>query len=85
MRSSFGKAVNFTVGETNVLAAKPTTKAISGDISGDGKVNLLDFSVAAYWYKRPLPKDGTKVAADLNGDGKVDLIDLSIMAFHWTG
>ncbi len=50
-----------------------------GDLNGDGKVNLVDFSIMlAHW--------GTDYApADLNGDGKVDLPDLSIMLAHWTG
>lgn len=78
--SSFGTVVNFSVGTKNVKAAI-SRAAEKGDISGDGKVNLIDFSIVAYWYKRPSPPP----TADLNGDGKVDLVDFSIMAFHWTG
>lgn len=50
-----------------------------GDLNGDGKVNLVDFSILlTHW--------GTNYAADdLNGDGTVDLPDLSIMLFNWTG
>jgi hypothetical protein len=49
-------------------------------------VNLVDFSIAAYWYKRPLSADfKVKEAAKLNGDGKIDLVDFSIMAYYWTG
>ena len=50
-----------------------------GDLNGDGKVNLVDFSIMlAHW--------GTNYApADLNGDGTVDLPDLSILLFNWTG
>ena len=47
----------------------------------DSRVNLVDFSIAAYWYKRSTPPP----SADLNGDGKVDLVDFSILAFYWTG
>jgi hypothetical protein len=60
------------------LTKKPPAK---GDSNGDGRVNLVDFSIAAYWYKRANPP----ASADLNGDGKVDLVDSSIMAFNWTG
>ena len=79
--SSFSKAVGFTVGDKTVL--KTINQAVSkkGDLSGDNKVNLIDFSILAYWYKRPQPP----AKNDLNADGKVDLIDFSIMAFHWTG
>ncbi|HEY4516747.1 MAG TPA: dockerin type I repeat-containing protein [Candidatus Peribacteraceae bacterium] len=78
--SQFGKTVNFVVGTENIAAVRSTTVG-KADINGDGKINLVDFSVLAYWYKRPSPPP----RADLNGDGKVDLIDFSIMAFYWTG
>lgn len=70
----------FKVGDKTVLAAK-TTKAGKSDVSGDGKVNLIDFSVLAYWYKRSAPP----AKVDLNGDGKVTLVDFSIMAYNWSG
>ena len=53
-----------------------------GDLNCDGRVNIIDFSIMAYWYnKKTTPP--TKI--DLNGDGKITLIDFSIMAFYWTG
>lgn len=78
--TGFGKAVGFTVG-TNSVVADMSKVVLKGDVNGDGRVNLVDFSITAYWYKRPNPP----VLVDLNGDGKVDLVDFSIMAFHWTG
>ena len=78
--TAFGKTVGFTVGTKNVLAELPKVVA-KGDSNGDGRVNLVDFSVVAYWYKRA----NSPVSADLNSDGKVDLVDFSIMAFYWTG
>ncbi len=78
--SSFSKTISFAVGTKTVLAQSIIAPA-KGDLSGDKKVNLVDFSIAAYWYKRPSPP----VSVDLNSDGKVDLIDFSIMAFYWTG
>jgi len=79
--SPFGKAMGFVVGTRNIakVAIEPLFR--KGDLNGDGRVNLIDFSITAFWYKRPLPPE----TVDLNGDGKVDLIDFSIMAFHWTG
>ena len=83
--SSFGRAATFIVGTKNV-AAVATKKGLRGDMNGDGKVNLVDFSIAAYWYKRTLSGDiVAKETANLNGDGKIDLVDFSIMAFNWTG
>ncbi|MEK7176443.1 MAG: dockerin type I repeat-containing protein, partial [Patescibacteria group bacterium] len=78
--SSFSKAVSFAVGTKNIAAELPKVAA-KGDMNSDKRVNLVDFSIAAYWYKRPSPP----ATADLNGDGKVDLVDFSIMAFYWTG
>jgi len=78
--SSFSKAVGFSVG-TKSVAVEPEKKVLKGDLNNDGRVNLIDFSIAAYWYKRPNPP----AKVDLNKDGKVDLVDFSILAYYWTG
>jgi hypothetical protein len=44
-------------------------------------VNILDFSIMAFWYKRL----GFPAKVDLNTDNKVNLTDLSILAYCWTG
>ncbi|MSR85550.1 hypothetical protein EXS71_03925 [Candidatus Uhrbacteria bacterium] len=60
----------------------PPAKILRGDFNEDARVNLIDFSMAAYWYQRA----GTPPAqVDLNRDGKIDLADFSIIAFYWTG
>lgn len=51
------------------------------DFSLDCRINIVDFSVLAYWYKR----SNFPEKYDLNGDGKIDIKDFSIMAYHWTG
>ena len=79
--SPFSKAVGFVVGTKNVFAKLPAKYPQKADLNNDCKVNLVDFSIAAYWYKRPSPPKNI----DLNGDGKIDLIDFSIMAYYWTG
>ena len=78
--SSQSSAISFTVGTVNVLAQKKKATP-KGDSNKDGKVNLVDFSIMSYWFKRPKPP----IAADMNSDGKVDLIDFSILAYNWTG
>jgi len=84
--SSFSKAVSFLVGTKNVFAGLPQKCPAKADLNGDCRVNLVDFSVAAYWYKRPLSAEfSQKEKTLLSGDGKVDLVDFSIMAFYWTG
>ncbi|PIT95275.1 hypothetical protein COT96_01645, partial [Candidatus Falkowbacteria bacterium CG10_big_fil_rev_8_21_14_0_10_38_22] len=78
--SSFSNSIGFKVGTKNVLAQLPK-KIEKGDLNSDNRVNLIDFSIAAYWYKRPSPPS----SVDLNGDGKIDLVDFSILAYYWTG
>ena len=77
--SSFSKSVSFLVGTRTTFKQK--TETFKGDVNNDRRVNLIDFSITAYWYKKPLPPS----SIDLNNDGKIDLADFSIMAFHWTG
>jgi hypothetical protein len=79
--SGFSNTISFKIGTKNVVAELPTKTPAKGDLNNDKRVNLVDFSITAYWYKRPSPP----ASADLNGDSKVDLIDFSIMAFYWTG
>jgi len=78
--SGFSYLVNFQVGTKTVLK-ELITKIIKGDSNNDKRVNLIDFSITAYWYKRPSPP----ATVDLNNDGEVTLVDFSIMAYYWTG
>jgi len=77
--SGFSRAVSFEVSTT--AAPKEELAFLKGDLNQDNRVSLIDFSIAAFWYKRPSPP----ALVDLNSDGKVDLVDFSIMAFYWTG
>ena len=52
------------------------------DVNKDGRIDLIDFSIMAFWWKRDI---GTDNASDLNCDSRVDLVDFSILAYHWTG
>lgn len=80
--SSFSSIISFKISTKNVLAPKITEeRVLKGDINNEGRVNLIDFSIVAYWYKRPLPP----AKVDLNSDGKIDLADFSILAYYWTG
>ncbi len=78
--SSFSKAVGFIVGNKTILAEEK--KVIEkGDLNNDKRVNIVDFSIIAFWYNKSTPP----ATSDLNSDGKVNLIDFSILAFNWTG
>jgi len=83
--SPFSNTVSFVVGDKTVLASAGSCP-MKGDLNGDCHVNLVDFSIAAYWYHRAL-SDTFKAmeASQLSGDGKIDLKDFSIMAYYWTG
>ncbi len=77
--TSYSKLLTFTVGDKNVFSEVDCpTKA---DLNDDCKVNLIDFSILAFWYKKPNPPQKD----DLNSDNKVDIVDFSIMAYYWTG
>jgi len=61
------------------IGTTPQPKAAVPDLNGDGKVNLIDFSILLFHWGQAYPP------ADLNFDGTVDLPDFSILLFHWTG
>ncbi|HRH22979.1 MAG TPA: dockerin type I domain-containing protein, partial [Candidatus Paceibacterota bacterium] len=80
--SSYSSAVGFKVGDKNVgVVVTPRTCTVRGDVNKDCRVNLVDFSIVAYWYKRASPP----THVDLNNDKKVTLVDFSVLAFNWTG
>ncbi|TSC90980.1 MAG: Uncharacterized protein CEN90_707 [Parcubacteria group bacterium Licking1014_17] len=78
---SSGDESNFSNILTFGIGTPPAKKYLIGDLNKDGHVNIVDFSILAFWYKR----FGFPLDYDLNSDGKIDLKDFSIMAFHWTG
>lgn len=73
VRSGFGKSVSFSVGDGS--GDEPG----STDFNGDGKVNLVDFSIFLISWNTD------SVRSDFNADGTVNLADFSIMLFNWTG
>lgn len=84
--SSFSKAVSFVVGKRTVEKVPPKVCPPKADLNKDCKVNLIDFSIAAYWWKRPLSQSFIALERErLSGDGALTLTDFSIMAFYWTG
>lgn len=79
--SLFSDMTTFKVGTSNkerLISLRGNKRC---DINQDGRVNLLDFSILAFWYKRA----GFPEKVDLNTDKKVDLSDVSILAYCWTG
>jgi len=76
--SSYGNTLVFAIGESVI---KKQACIVTGDFNGDCKVNIVDFSMLAYWYKKPSPP----ARFDLNADKKIDMADFSILAYFWTG
>jgi hypothetical protein len=74
------KLVKFIIGEANVPNVD-IVENIPGDCNYDSIINLVDFSVLAFWYGKANPP----VCVDTNKDNKIDLVDFSILAFWWTG
>ncbi len=84
--SSQSAVYEFAVGTKNVYSSGSTVCSKKADLNVDCRVNLVDFSIVAFWYLRTLSSAFMlREAVHLNGDGKVNLVDFSIMAFHWTG
>lgn len=74
IQSGFSRAVSFFVGEK-----KPVEDIISADLNGDGKVNLIDFSIFLIRW------GSDDAQADFDENGIVNLFDFSILLFYWTG
>jgi hypothetical protein len=81
--SPFSLNIPFVLGNNNQDKdqVEKSCLTIRGDLNCDGRVNLIDFSIMIFWYKKPNPKP----LVDLNSDGIVNLVDFSIMASNWTG
>jgi hypothetical protein len=81
--SALSKVVSFAVVDKPKLPDNSVRCETSrkGDFNCDKKINLIDFSILAYWYGRK----GWPAHLDLNKNGKIDLSDFSIMVYHWTG
>ncbi|MCS7184258.1 MAG: dockerin type I repeat-containing protein [Patescibacteria group bacterium] len=89
MVSPYSPTINFLVSTKTVEKKIEEKKRCpqKGDLNGDCRVNLVDFSIAAFWYKKKkLSENFKRVEKEkLNGDGKINLVDFSIMAYYWTG
>ncbi len=77
----FGKSYEISLVKKDVQKIKKSTCGSKADFSNDCRVNLIDFSILAYWNNR----SNFPEKLDLNKDGKIDLKDFSIMAYYWTG
>ena len=83
LMSLMSQKVEFTLGTKNSLLNIVDYNSCSSaiDRNGDCRINIIDFYIKLYWFRKASFPD----VLDLNADGRVGLIDFSIMAFYWTG
>ena len=72
--STFSQTLSFYIGR-----GIPGAICQWANLNGDGRVNLVDFSILLYWWGR------ANDCADQNKNGVVDLADFSVMMYYWTG
>jgi hypothetical protein len=67
----------------NRLANSTTTikVTIPGDVNGDGVVNILDVTIIALNWLKPVPPGPAN--ADVNGDGVINILDVTQMSLNW--
>ena len=58
---------------------------ISGDVNGDGEVDLSDAIMVTYYSLHEVPSNFNEAAADVNGDGEIDLSDAIIIVYKSLG
>ncbi len=86
LRSRDSSVVEFKVGETTEDTLPGDKCQLKGDVNFDCRVNLVDFSITAYWFIREISHDFLAIEAEkLSNDGKITLTDFSILAYYWTG
>lgn len=60
-----------------------SVRAVTGDLNGDGHVNILDVAVAAGAFGTRTGDPTFNLDADVNGDGLVDVFDLVAIAINF--
>lgn len=79
--SSGGSSGGGGGGGGGIAASTPApTSSSSGDATGDGKVDILDFNtLLIHWGK-----SGTGLAADLDNNGTIDIFDFNLLLINWS-
>jgi len=77
MKDSLSRSRIITVSSIDKTVPEPGS--VAGDCNADTKINIADFSILSYWFKRPNPPS----CADIDGSGTVSIHDFSVLAFYW--
>lgn len=86
VKGSDFEAVDVSSLMINPDSGQAVQTAITGDINGDGHVNVGDLQMlVAAWGATKTPLSGNwNPAADLNGDGSVNVGDLQLFVVNWS-
>ena len=74
-----GPEGNVEVGGPALTIQGRASKALRGDVDGDGRVDLTDFFALSEGFGRRSGEPGFDGRLDFNGDGRIDLEDLFIL------
>lgn len=64
------------------LAARPVSAALTGDVNGDCKVDVLDLALVGSRYGYSIGSLLYSPRYDLNHDGRINIFDVQIVAAH---
>ncbi|MDP4183172.1 MAG: dockerin type I domain-containing protein [Bacillota bacterium] len=75
---------NFTADkDTEIGSTEQPIAIISGDINGDGSINMSDIIILAKTFNMTSSNEAFDKTADLNGDGAINMSDVMIIARHF--
>lgn len=70
-------------GQNTINIADDTHKLLSGDVNGDNKLNIFDFSQAGRLYTDLSVPVALGTPEDVNHDGQISIVDLSLIIFNY--
>lgn len=78
-------AINIGTPDTIGATVTVVDDVLTGDVNGDGAVNIIDALLTAQYYVGLNPVSFDPGAADVNCDGSVDIVDALLIAQYYVG